>query len=123
MAIPVWRIEGTFSDTSLESFLHGMKGYLPGISKPLVEVESVARPDFILPSELYDRLETALPVDDLLAWLMEHYPEVGVGELVRAYGRIFLNEQGKMSFGEEERSYPLADVILIARPLRLEKAQ
>ena len=37
MAIPVWRIEGTFSDTSLESFLHGIKGYTPGIAPLLVE--------------------------------------------------------------------------------------
>lgn len=123
MAIPVWRIEGTFSDTSLESFLHGIKGYKPGISSPIVDTGEIARPEFILPSELYARLESALPVDDLLAWLLEYYPEVGVGELVRAYGRVFLRDLGTMHFGEEERRYPLPEVTLIARPLRLEKTQ
>jgi hypothetical protein len=72
---------------------------------------------------LYARLESALPVDDLLAWLLEYYPEVGVGELVRAYGRVFLRDLGTMHFGEEERRYPLPEVTLIARPLRLEKNQ
>jgi len=123
MAIPIWRIEGTFSDTSLESFLHGIKGYKPGISPPIVDTGEIARPEFILPSELYARLESALPVDDLLAWLLEYYPEVGVGELVRAYGRVFLRDLGTMHFGEEERRYPLPEVTLIARPLRLEKTQ
>jgi len=123
MEVPIWRIEGTFSDTSLVSFLHGIKGYKPGISPPIVDTGEIARPEFILPSELYARLESALPVDDLLAWLLEYYPEVGVGELVRAYGRVFLRDLGTMHFGEEERRYPLPEVTLIARPLRLEKTQ
>jgi hypothetical protein len=121
MAIPVWRIEGTFSDTSLEAFLHGIKGYQPGISAPLTETGEITRPEFILPSELYTRLEAALPVDDLLAWLLQHYPEVGLGELVRAYGRVFLRDLGAMRFGEEERRYPLPEATLVARPMRLEK--
>lgn len=123
MAIPVWRIEGTFSDTSLESFLHGIKGYKPGISPPIVGTGEITRPEFILPSELYARLESSLPVDDLLAWLLEYYPDVGVGELVRAYGRVFFRDLGTMHFGDEERRYPLPEVTLIARPLRLEKTQ
>ena len=121
MAIPVWRIEGTFADTSLESFLHGIKGYTPGIAPPLVETGENSPPEFILPSELYARLEAALPIDDLLAWLLENYPEVGVGELVRAYGRIFLRVPDTVHFGEEERRYPLSEATLIARPMRLEK--
>jgi hypothetical protein len=70
---------------------------------------------------LYTRLEAALPVDDLLAWLLQHYPEVGLGELVRAYGRVFLRDLGSMYFGEEERRYPLSEATLVARPMRLEK--
>lgn len=123
MAISISRNEGMFSDTSLESFLHGIKGYKPGISPPIVDTGEIARPEFILPSELYARLESALPVDDLLAWLLEYYPDVGVGELVRAYGRVFLRDLGTMHFGDDERRYPLPEVTLIARPLRLEKTQ
>jgi hypothetical protein len=121
MAIPVWRIEGTFSDTSLESFLHGIKGYIPGIAPPLVETGEDSRPEFILPSELYARLEAALPINDLLAWLVENYREAGVGELVRAYGRIFLRVPDTVHFGEEELRYSLPRANLIARPMRLEK--
>lgn len=121
MAIPVWRIEGTFSDTSLEAFIHGVKGYQPGLSIPLTVTGEITRPEFILPSELYSRLEAALPVDDLLAWLLQHYPEVGLGELVRAYGRVFLRDLGSMQFGEKERRYPLPEATLVVRPMRLER--
>ncbi|MBU0960256.1 MAG: hypothetical protein KKH60_01930 [Proteobacteria bacterium] len=121
MAIPVWRIEGTFSDTSLEAFLHGIKGYQPGISEPLIDTGEITETEFILPSELFDRLESALPVDDLLAWLLQNYPQVGLGEMVRAYGRVFLEESKAMHFGEAERRYPLKEVTLVARPVRLEK--
>lgn len=121
MAIPVWRIEGTFSDTSLEAFLHGIKGYQPGISEPLVDMDEVAETEFILSSELFDRIESALPINDLLAWLLENYPQAGLGEMVRAYGRVFLDEPKTMHFGEEQRRYPLDNVTLVARPVRLEK--
>ncbi len=121
MEIPVWRIEGTFSDTSLEAFLHGIKGYQPGISEPLIDTGEVPDVEFILPSELFARLESALPIDDLLAWLLENYPQVGLGELVRAYGRVFLDAPIAMHFGEVERLYPLLEVTLVARPMRLEK--
>ena len=121
MAIPVWRIEGTFADTSLESFLHGIKGYTPGIAPPIAEMAEIARPEFILPSELYARLSAALPVDDLLAWLLENYPQAGVGELVRAYGRVFLRVPETMYSSNEEQRYLLPEATLIARPMRLEK--
>lgn len=62
-----------------------------------------------------------MPIDDLLAWLLENYREVGVGELIRAYGRIFLRVPDTVHFGEEERRYPLSEATLIARPMRLER--
>lgn len=121
MALPVWRVEGLFSDTSLESYLSEIKGYEPGQPQPLIETGTTTPPECILPSALYARLESALPVDDLLAWLLEEYPDAGVGELVRAYGRVFLRQSNSMRFIGEERRYTLPDATLIARPLRLEE--
>jgi hypothetical protein len=121
MAIPVWRVEGTFSDTALEAFYHGITGYQPGIPAPLVDTGEAAEVDFIFPAEMFDRLESALPVDDLLAWLLENYPQAGPGELVKAYGRIFLDETKVLCFGEAEQHYFTDEVTLVARPMRLER--
>lgn len=121
IAIPIWRIEGTFSDTSLVSFFHGVHGYEPAAPAPLPAAEEMPLHEFILPSELFPRLESSLPIPDLFAWLLKQYPEAGAGELVRAYGRIYLGDLGKMQFAEEERRYPLSDIFLVARPLRIEQ--
>jgi hypothetical protein len=121
IAIPIWRIEGTFSDTSLEAFIHGVHGYEPTAPEPLPDADETSHNEFILPSELYSRLESSLPVPDLFVWLLEQYPEATTGELVRAYGRIYLGNPGKMKFAEEERRYALADIYLIAHPLRIEQ--
>ncbi|OKY76481.1 MAG: hypothetical protein BM485_04420 [Desulfobulbaceae bacterium DB1] len=121
IAIPTWRIEGTFSDTSLEAFFHGVHGYEPTAPEPLPGADETPLHEFIMPSELFYRLESSLPIPDLFTWLLEQYPEATVGELVRAYGRIYLGDPGKMHFAEEERRYALPDIFLVARPLRIEK--
>jgi hypothetical protein len=122
IAIPTWRIEGTFSDTSLEAFFHGVIGYEPTAPEPLPDADETPSHEFIIPSELFSRLKSSLPVPDLFAWLLEQYPEATAGEMVRAYGRIYLGDSGKMHFAEEERRYTLPDIFLVARPLRLENA-
>lgn len=121
MALPIWRVEGTFSDTSLEAFFHTVQGYEPSAPQPLPESDATESYDFIQSSELLNRLESSLPVADLLAWLLEQYPQADTGELVRAYGRVYLADIGDMEFGEEEQRYSLTDVFLIAHPLRIEK--
>lgn len=121
LAIPIWRIEGIFSDTSLETFFHGVHGYEPAAPEPLPQAEETPLTEFILPTELFVRLESSLPVADLLSWLLEQYPKATTGELVRAYGRIYLGDVGKMRFAAEERRYNLDEVSLVARPLRIER--
>lgn len=120
LAFPILRVEGVFSNTSLESFLSGVHGYEPTTPAPLIGGGEAPTRDFILHSELLARLESSLPVDDLLAWLLIQYPAAGIGELVRAYGQIFLSDLGERHFAGEERRYPMAGGTLVARPLRLE---
>lgn len=120
MAIPGWRFMGAFSDSSLDSFLHEIHGYKPTLPAPLPEFEEVSIKEFILPSEMFSRLEAALPIDDLLAWLITEYPDVEMSELVRAYGWIFLGKVGEMSSAKEECRYSLPEATLITRPLRVE---
>jgi len=120
-AIPIWRIEGTFSDTSLEAFFHGVHGYEPSAPEPLPDPDEIPVHEFITSSELFTRLESSLPIPDLIAWLLEQYPEARAGDLVKAYGRIYLGDTGEMQFAEEEQRYDLSDIFLVAWPLRIEK--
>jgi hypothetical protein len=121
MAIPVWRVEGTFADTSLEAYLLGVKGYEPAEAPPLPIGAAGMSRQVILPSELLARLAASLPVDDLLAWLLANFPEASLGELLRAYGRIFLGDGVHRQFAIEERRYEVPGAAIVARPVRLEK--
>lgn len=121
LAIPVWRVEGTFSDTSIEAYLRGVKGYEPADAPPLPEGTGGGPLQIIMPSELMARLEASRPVDDLLQWLLSTYPEASLGELVRAYGRAFLADAVHWPSGQEERRYEIPGATLVARPVRLEK--
>jgi len=123
MALPTWRVEGILSDTSLESFFHGVHGYEPTLSSPIPESNEAGSHKFILPSELFARLNSCLPLNDLLEWLLMQYPDVGVGELVRAYGRVYLNHTGRICFGAVDKRYDLPEATLITRPVRLEKTE
>jgi hypothetical protein len=119
LALPVWRIEGTFADTSLEAYLLGVHGYEPIAPAPLPEGAVQSHGHFIFPTEMMTRLKSALPVMDLLDWLIDAYPETSVGELLRAYGRVYLSDLGPVQFADHERHYVLPEATLIACPLRL----
>ena len=121
LAIPVWRVEGTFADTSMEAYLWGVKGYEPKEAPVLPEATPGASLQAILPGELLARLDAALPVDDLLEWLLSCYPAASLGELLRAYGRVFLAESVHPQSAQEERRYQAPDATLLARPVRLER--
>jgi hypothetical protein len=120
--LPTWRVEGLFSDTSLASFFHGIYGYEPVPPKPIPVAENKAAQEFIQRSELFSRLDTSLPLDDLLDWLLDQYPDAGMGELVKAYGLVYLGHTGQMHFGKMEKRYELGEATLISRPVGLEKA-
>nr|MBF0221333.1 hypothetical protein [Desulfobulbaceae bacterium] len=121
LAIPIWRLEGTFSDTYLEAFFHEVQGYEPTVPQPLPAAEEIPLHEFILPSDLFARLDASVPVPDLLTWLLAQYPKATAGELVRAYGRIYLGDPREMHFNEEVQRYAFSDIFLIARPLQIGK--
>lgn len=122
MGIPVWRIEGTFADTSLEGYLLGVRGYEP-VEAPVLPTGTVGMSlQVILASDLLARLSASLPVDDLLEWLLSTFPEASLGELLRAYGRIFLGEDIHLQFATEERRYRVPGAAIVARPVRLERS-
>ncbi len=65
----------------------------------------------------------SLPIDDLLSWFAERYPQKNTAELVAGFTRLVFHEKFRAEFTEQqEREYSTADGSLRAHPLRLEPA-
>lgn len=121
LAIPSgWLREGLFDNTDVEAFLHTVRGYQPQ-EPPVISLGTEPpAPRFIQPDELIESLRQALPIDDVLQWLLARYEEYPFPELLRAYGRIFGNDNFKTGFSQEEKSYQLPGMTVLARPLAVE---
>lgn len=121
LAIPSgWLREGLFDNTDVEAFLHNVRGYQPQEPPMITLGTATAPPGFIPPDELFDRLAQALPVTDVLQWLLDLYQEYPFPELLRAYGRIFTSDAFKNGFSRVEKSYQVPGMTVLARPLTVE---
>lgn len=121
LAIPSgWLREGLFGDTDIEAFLHNIRGYQPQ-EPPVINLGAeTPSPQYIPPDELIDQLRQALPVGDVLQWLLNQYEEFPFPELLRAYGRIFCSDAFKTEFSIQEKKYQLPGITVLARPLAVE---
>jgi hypothetical protein len=112
--------EGLFADMDIEAYLHSVRGYQP--QEPPVISFGTEPPthQFILPDELAGHLLQSLPVSDVLQWLLDSYQDYPFPELLRAYGRIFGSDSFTTAFSNDEKSYQLPGITVLARPLAVE---
>src|SRR2546423_2602645 len=62
----------------------------------------------------------SLPLDDLLEWLAERYPNKSTGEILSGFSQLLFHDEFRASFSEEdERDYATADGTLRGHPLHL----
>lgn len=124
LALPKRERSPRFSDTNIESFLHGMRGYTPTRPPAIGDGDHEAAPALIDREDLAQRLREQAPVDDVLAWLTQHYGDQGASQVLRAYGWIHAGELGVVHQPPDQlaRDYPLPEVVLHARPLTLREA-
>jgi hypothetical protein len=121
LAIPSgWLREGLFDNTDIEAFLHNVRGYQPQEPPVITLGTEPPSPRFIPPDDLLDALRQALPIGDVLQWLLDSYEGYPFPELLRAYGRIFGSDAFKTGFSREEKSYQLPGITVLARPLAVE---
>lgn len=65
----------------------------------------------------------SLPLDDLLEWLAERYPDKSTSEVLSGFSRLIFHGEFQASFSElGERDYPTADGTLHGHPLQIELA-
>ncbi len=111
-----------FSDSALEAFLHGLRGYSPARPDPWSEHVDVEPPARIDRAELVDAMEASAPIDDVLAWLIEQYGDQGAAQILRAYGWIHAGELGPVfEDAVRPRDYELPGFQLRSRPLGLQR--
>lgn len=119
MGVCNWQQRDLISDSALDAWLHELRGYTPGRPPVLERPPETAEPDALRWSELDDALRAACPVDDVLAWLTDTYPQVRPALLLRAYGRIHGGALGAVRFGHTRRDYRHGALTLKATPMQL----
>ena len=124
LALPKRERGPRFSDTAIEAFLHGMRGYTPTRPPAIGDGNDESAPARIDREDLVQRLREQAPIDDVLGWLALHYGDQGAAQILRAYGWVHAGEIGEVRQDPNElaRDYSLPDVVLRARPLALTEA-
>jgi hypothetical protein len=65
----------------------------------------------------------SLPLDDLLEWLAQRYPDKSTGEILAGFSQLIFQDEFQASFSEEsERDYATADGTLRGHPLHVRLA-
>jgi hypothetical protein len=65
----------------------------------------------------------SLPLDDLLGWMAERYPDKTTGEILSGFSRLIFDDELQARFSEDvERVYPTADGRLYGHALQVELA-
>lgn len=103
-----WQQQGLFSDTALTAYLLTLKGYVPGRPRAISEASGRIAKDHVRLKEFDSKVAAAIPIGDAVRWLLMTYPGVGLGTLLRLYGRMHSGRFGVVNFGERPRITPLA---------------
>lgn len=110
-----------FTDIALEGYLHGLRNYTPTRPAPLRDSHDDPPVVLIEPAALQDLLDRQVPLQDVLAWLIDRYPTAAPADILRAYGWIIAGEFGHAPAPSERpvQEYAVADIELRAKPLTL----
>jgi hypothetical protein len=88
LALPVHRTEGVFADAALEAYVRGLRTYDAAEAEAvLVEAPAVAVAH-VAPGEALAALRAAVPVPDVLGWLLQRYPDLPVRDVLRLYAHV-----------------------------------
>jgi hypothetical protein len=117
MGLCNWQQRGIFSDSAVEAYLVGLRGYDPVRPPPLAVSTSTASTAHIDLKDFSEAVHKVLPIRDALEWLIETYPGTSLQNILRLYGRLHSGEYGSTSFGDKVRDYSVEDLILSACPM------
>ena len=116
-----WQQQGLFSDAALESYFVTLSGYVPTRPQALREGTVGTARDHIRLEEFDALVIAALPIADAIAWLRQAHPDMPLGALLKLYGRMHSGRYAVPAFAENIVEYAVADAILTAYPMSLER--
>jgi len=120
-----WRTRYLMSDAKLQARLAALIDYQP--DGPVFLSESPAPPEapLIGHDELRSALANAVPVDDVLAYVLETWPDHPVRSQLAAFGQVVAGSVGMVTLGDDasERRYPTHDVVLGSWPVSLREVR
>jgi len=124
LALPAgWLQVGLFTNTMIEAYLHGIKGYEPKQAPCLSVNDDTSVPQYIDLQDVVEKLANELPITDVLAWLFERYLEYELMDLLRVYGRLINSPSCTMRFSNEEKDYRFNELTICAHPMAIEDIQ
>jgi hypothetical protein len=116
-----WRTRYLMSDVKLQARLTALTDYSP--EGPVFVSETPPPPAVPLIShgELHSALARAAPVDDVLSFILQAWPDHPVRSQLAAYGHVIAGSFGTVTLDDSahERTYPTHDVILVAWPVSI----
>ncbi|MGH7440576.1 MAG: hypothetical protein ACRENE_33210, partial [Polyangiaceae bacterium] len=117
MGLVGWRTRYLMSDERLRARIAGLVGYAPG--RPTIIANAVTPPgQALIPREaVRAALHHAIPVADVLAFVIDTWPDFPLKEKLRVYGQIVCGNYGRaVATDAEERSYAVDGARLEAWP-------
>ena len=123
LAIPNWQMQGQFSDAALEAHIAGISAYTPAPPEPISSGTDLTPQDAFDMLQFDQMVNHALPIDDCLAWLAEHFPEQTPAVILRLYGRLHSAHYGPTDFAATRNIYAFSGRHFRAGPMRINKPE
>ncbi len=122
LALPAgWLQQGLFTNTTIESYLLGVKEYVPQQAPHLSLGENVSNPQYMDLQNVVDNLNNEIPVTDTLAWLFDRYLDFELTDILRVYGHLIHSPLCETTFSHEQKNYQFNDVNICAFPMVIEQ--
>jgi len=121
MGLTGWRTRYLMSDEKLKARLRGLVGYEPHRPPPLAEAPPPPDLPIITRSQLREAVDEAVPIDDVLAFVLERWPDYVLSAQLGAFGHITGGAFGPVvpAPGATSRMYPVPRGSIEAWPLAL----
>jgi hypothetical protein len=124
MGLTGWRTRHLMSDDKLRARLAELVGYEPGESVVLAAPPPPPELTIITRDDLRRALVAAIPVPDVLAFVLAEWPGRPMGAYLRAFGHICGGAFGQVEVGTSDgaRVYGLRGAEIVAWPLSLRES-